>query len=130
MIRKDHERNLFVKSPVKKPNSQKALFVSFAAPLPSAPLERGSSSSSAREEGELSPTLKDKPSWSSIVAANSPKKVSPQFFPPIVKDDVISIRPPLAVLRKGRDMWCNSLVGYFLHSRLPFKVVEPIVQKL
>lgn len=130
VIKKDHERNLFVKSPVKKPNSQKTLLVTSAAPLPSASLERGSSSSSAHEEGELSLILKDKPSWSSIVAANSPRKVSPKFFPPIVKDGVISIRPPLEVLRKGKDMWCNSLVGYFLHSRLPFKVVEPIVQKL
>lgn len=34
------------------------------------------------------------------------------------------------MLKKGRDLCSNSLMRFFLHSKLPFKVVEPMVQKL
>lgn len=31
---------------------------------------------------------------------------------------------------RGNQSWSSSLVGYFLHSKLPFKVVEPIAKRL
>lgn len=121
-----HAHDLFDKSPMRDGCISNAVEAAPAPPMPSASLCPG------LEEGEIpsnfGPTaLNTKSSWSSIVAADVPRKPILKFFPPSVKDGIISIRPPPEVLNKGRELWSNSLVGYFLHSKLPFKVVEPVV---
>lgn len=42
----------------------------------------------------------------------------------------ILVQPPDDMLKRGNQIWSSSLVGYFLHSSLPFKVVEPIARRL
>lgn len=71
-----------------------------------------------------------KPSWSFIVSNEPSKRATLKLFPPSAEDGVISIKPPSVVFKRGLELWSNSLVGCFLHSKLPFKVVEPIDQKL
>lgn len=90
------------------------------------------------EEGELacSPVISPdrKPSWSSVVAKGPPKSgLVLEYFPPappLLEDGPITIKPPAEVLQKGNNLWNNCLVGSFIHSRLPFKLVEESVQKL
>lgn len=70
-------------------------------------------------------------SWSNIVSRKSEKAaVSLSFFPPSSLEGSILIKPPVEVLKRGNQIWSTSLVGYFLHSKLPFKVVEPIARRL
>lgn len=50
--------------------------------------------------------------------------------PPFSEDGNILVKPPSDVLKHGNKLWPTSLVGYFLHSNLLFKVVEPIARRL
>lgn len=52
------------------------------------------------------------------------------FHPPSVENGNILVKPLVEVLKRGNLIWSSSLVSYFLHSSLPFKVVEPIARKL
>lgn len=70
-------------------------------------------------------------SWSNVVSNSSNKASIPlSFFPPSSREGRIIIRPPVDVLKRGNQLWASSIVGYFLHSKLPFKVVEPIAKRL
>lgn len=70
-------------------------------------------------------------SWSAVVSNPSGKATLPlSYFPPSSKEGQILIKPPADVLKRGNQLWASSLVGYFLHSKLPFKVVEPIAKRL
>lgn len=70
-------------------------------------------------------------SWSNIVSNKAGKaEVSLSYFPPSSTDGSILIKPPMDFLERGNQSWSSSLVGYFLHSKLPFKVVEPIAKRL
>lgn len=75
-----------------------------------------------------------KPSWSSIVAKGTPKSgLVLDYFPPappLLDNGQITIKPPAEVLQLGNNLWNSCLVGSFIHSRLPFKLVEESVQKL
>lgn len=51
------------------------------------------------------------------------------FHPPSLSDGDITVCPPDDMLNRGNKLWASSLVGYFLHSSLPFKVVEPITNE-
>lgn len=84
------------------------------------------------EEGEI-PYQQGVPSksWTAIVTNNAGKpNRSLSFHPPILEDGNLLVKPPVEVLRRGNQRWSSSLVGYFLHSTLPFKVVEPIARRL
>lgn len=70
-------------------------------------------------------------SWCDIVSHKAGKaSMSLSYFPPVSKDGCILIKPPVEVLKRGNNLWSSSIVGYFLHSKLPFKVVEPIARRL
>lgn len=64
-------------------------------------------------------------SWSDVVSNSAGKnKLALSFHPPSMVDGEILVKPPVEVLQKGNQVWSTSLVGYFLHSKLPYKVVE------
>lgn len=70
-------------------------------------------------------------SWCDVVADNSRKASrSLTFHPPSMEDGNIIVKPPIDMLKRGNQIWSSSLVGYFLHSTLPYKVVEPIARRL
>lgn len=85
------------------------------------------------EEGELCPDLvnvalkpvnKEGLVTSEIVAGGSAKpNCSLSFFPPAMVNGSLTIKPPTEIRKKGNSLWSSSLVGFFLHSRLPFRVV-------
>lgn len=76
------------------------------------------------------PPPKEK-SWSSVVSQGSGKtNLALSFFPPSVVNGKVLINPPIDFLQKGNSLWASSLVGYFLHSKLPYKVVEPIAMRI
>lgn len=84
------------------------------------------------EEGELprQPCGVSK-SWSDIVS-NIPGKSSRSlsYHPPLSENGNILVKPPSDVLKRGNQLWSSSLVGYFLHSNLPFNFVEPLARRL
>lgn len=92
------------------------------------------SSSSSLREGEVpGPTSGKSQSWSAIVSKNSTKSsLDLSFFnpSPVSEDGSILVKPPVDALLRGNKLWSSSLVGYFLHSKLPYKVMEPIATKL
>lgn len=87
---------------------------------------------SLAEEGEIPRQVSGSPkSWCDVVAKNPGlTSRSLSFHPPSVENGNILVKPPVEVLKRGNLIWSSSLVGYFLHSSLPFKVVEPIARKL
>lgn len=85
------------------------------------------------EEGEISPpaSVEVPKSWSAVVTKNLGKASrSLSFHPPVMENGDILVKPPDDMLARGNLIWSTSLVGYFLHSNLPFKVVEPIAKRL
>lgn len=69
--------------------------------------------------------------WSAVVSKNRGKNnLALTYHPPSSAEGKILIKPPIEVLKKGNQLWASSLVGYFLHSKLPYKVVEPIARRL
>lgn len=52
------------------------------------------------------------------------------FTPPVLEDGNILINPHVDVLRRDNQRWSFTLVDYFLHSTLPYKVVEPLERRL
>lgn len=90
---------------------------------------------SSLEEGEIpSQPLSGPPkSWSAIVSKTLRNAFLPlSFLPsdPISKDGSILVKPPVEVLRRGNLLWSSSLVGFFLSSKLPYKVFKPIASRL
>lgn len=92
---------------------------------------------SPAEEGKIlvelcgSPKAMPPKSWCDVMAKNvGLASRSLSFHPPSVEDGNILVKPPVEVLNRGNMIWSSSLVGYFLHSSLPSKVVEPIARKL
>lgn len=87
------------------------------------------------EDGEI-PAIGQKAAtktWSDVVGkANVRSSRLLSYHPPTSTstDGVLSVIPPNDMLRRGNQIWAASLVGYFLHSSLPFKVVEPIARRL
>lgn len=70
-------------------------------------------------------------SWSDIISKNTGSaSLQLSFHLPTIVGDRILVRPPAEVLLRGNQLWASSLVGYFLHSKLPYKVVEPIARRL
>lgn len=71
-------------------------------------------------------------SWSDIVSTSSSiADFSLSYHPPSSSmEGQILIKPPAEVLKRGNQLWASSLIGHFLQSKLPFKVVEPIVRRL
>lgn len=64
-------------------------------------------------------------SWCAVVAKNTGKASrSLSYHPPSVEDRIVTVKPPIEMLQRGNQIWSSSLVGYFLYSSLPFKVVE------
>lgn len=71
------------------------------------------------------------PSWCEVVTGAKPNpSCTLSYFPPVLVDGAVTIKPPIDILKKGNSQWSTSLVGFFLHSRLPFKVVEETAFKL
>ncbi|KAK1356326.1 hypothetical protein POM88_049582 [Heracleum sosnowskyi] len=68
-------------------------------------------------------------SWTKVVqkVLSSPRTEGKlQYFPPHAFDNagIPTIRPPKEFLVENQKEWNTSLVGYFLGSNLPFKMVE------
>ena len=53
-----------------------------------------------------------------------------QFLEPSTVEGVIHVAPPKVVIEDGSKVWSNSLVGYFIGSKLPFSVVNNIARKI
>lgn len=72
--------------------------------------------------------------WSSVVAQGVHKaSFSLDFFPPpspSSDNGPITIKPPAEFLKQGNSLWQSCLIGGFLHSRLPFKLVADNVHKM
>lgn len=69
--------------------------------------------------------------WSNVISQNIGKSSrSLSFHPPITSNGDILVQVPDELLVRGNQFWSSSLVGYFLHSTLPYKVVEPIARRL
>lgn len=45
-------------------------------------------------------------------------------------DGIITIKPPVNILKKGISLWSSSMVGFFLHSKLPYKLVDSVAHRL
>lgn len=100
-------------------------------PIPSA-IAAIKPAASPVEQGE-NPLLNPGPpkSWCEVVSTSSGKPSrSLSYHPPLSEDGPILVKPPTDVLKRGNQLWSSSLVGYFLHSNIPFKVVEPIAKRL
>lgn len=73
-------------------------------------------------------------SWSSVVAQGDHQpSFNLEYFPPSPpssEDKPIIIKPPPEVLKQGNSLWQACLIGGFLHSRLPFKVVADNAHKM
>lgn len=52
------------------------------------------------------------------------------FFFPLQSDGSDTVNPPVKILKLGLIKWSSSLVGHFIHSKLPFKLVETSAKKL
>ncbi|KAK1360653.1 hypothetical protein POM88_045127 [Heracleum sosnowskyi] len=68
-------------------------------------------------------------SWKEVVqkdVCSSGGEDKLQYFPPhdVNENGVPMIRPPKEFLVASQKAWSNSLVGYFLGSNFPFKLVE------
>lgn len=69
--------------------------------------------------------------WSSVVTSSANEKnLGLSFFPPIPFEGTVTVNPPVEVLKLGLNKWSSSLVGHFIHSKLPFKLVETSAKKL
>ena len=76
--------------------------------------------------------INSKTSWARIVA-ESPKRhnrMNLQFLEPVLVDGVVHVAPPTVVIEDGSKDWSNSLVGYFIGSKLPFSAVNTIARKI
>lgn len=70
-------------------------------------------------------------SWSSVVTNSATvKNLGLSFFPPISSVGSVTVAPPVEVLKLGLNKWSTSLVGHFIHSKLPFRLVESSAKKL
>ena len=61
---------------------------------------------------------------------SSSQSVALQFIKPNMVDGRIKVCPPLEVAEEGSVAWRNTLVGYFVGKKLPFKVVDSIAHKI
>lgn len=72
-------------------------------------------------------TVTHSKSWSSVVADGGNRACCNLEFlppaPPSSEDGPIIIKPPTDFLKQGNRLWNSSLVGGFMNSRLPFKLV-------
>lgn len=84
-----------------------------------------------KEKGSTSGVIGDSLSgqsvpWSKVLTqpgSNSSDKL--EYFPPQTSGDGVPIiRPPKDFLKSTQKAWSSSLVGYFLGSNLPYKLVE------
>lgn len=66
--------------------------------------------------------------WTYVVQTPhiDPSKLHLEYFPPLLgsKNGVPVIKPPREFLVESQKAWNTSIVGYFLGSNLPFKLVE------
>ncbi|GAV92904.1 DUF4283 domain-containing protein, partial [Cephalotus follicularis] len=51
------------------------------------------------------------------------------FHDPITVNGECIVEPPDEVFQVGVDTWSNSLVGYFVGKRIPFKIVKEHLEK-
>lgn len=69
--------------------------------------------------------------WSSVVTNSASDKIRGlSFFPPTSSIGSVTVNPPVEVLKLGLNKWSSCLVGQFIHSKLPFKLVESSAKKL
>lgn len=98
----------------------------FEAVLPSPPVQEKVDSLEKADSLSIPPK-----SWSSVVSNSAFEKIlGLSFFPPEPSEGSVMVKPSIVVLKLGLNKWSTSLVGHFIHSKLPFKLVETSAKKL
>jgi hypothetical protein len=70
------------------------------------------------------------PSSPIVNEVRSPSLNPLQYMTPSIENGRVKVRPPVEVAIEGSEEWEASLVGYFVEKRLPFPVVNSVVQKI
>ena len=52
-----------------------------------------------------------------------------QFLEPTLVDCVVHVAPPTVVIEDESKDWSNSLVGYFIGSKLPYSAVNHTIAR-
>lgn len=81
---------------------------------------------------DKSPITNVQKSWTNVVRETNTHEEKLQYHPPIsgTSEGTPVIKPSKDFLLSGHKAWNTSLVGYFIGSQLPFKMVEEEARKL
>ncbi|GAV92266.1 DUF4283 domain-containing protein [Cephalotus follicularis] len=69
------------------------------------------------------------PQWRQLFQQPHREDVRLSFHEPITVNGECIVEPPDEVFQVGVETWSNSLVGYFVGKRIPFKIVKEHLEK-